>query len=238
MSKHDDLKHRVYECNMALPRHGIVVHNFGNASGCDRKGGVIAIKPSGVLYELLKPEDLVVLDFEGRVVEGALKPSSDTKTHLVLYNSFPKIGGVVHTHSTYAVAWAQAARPIPVLGTTHADHLHLSIPCTDFMPEDRIARDYEIETGNQIVDTLSNFAYEEVEMVLVAGHGPFSWGATPEKAVYNSMILEQLAKMALLTLQINPQAPPLPEALIQKHYRRKHGPHAYYGQDNPDAKNT
>ncbi|MDZ7291913.1 MAG: L-ribulose-5-phosphate 4-epimerase [candidate division KSB1 bacterium] len=230
MSKYDELKHRVYECNMALPKHGIVIHTFGNASGIDREQGLIAIKPSGVLYEVLKPEDIVIVDLDGRVVEGTLKPSSDTKTHLVLYKAFPKIGGVVHTHSTYAVAWAQAAKPIPVLGTTHADHTHLDIPCTAFMADDKIQNDYELETGNQIVTTFANISYEEVEMVLVAGHGPFTWGKTPEKAVYNSVILEELAKMALLTLQINPKTPRLKEALIRKHYQRKHGPGAYYGQ--------
>jgi L-ribulose-5-phosphate 4-epimerase len=209
-----------------------VIYNFGNASGIDREEGIIAIKPSGVLYEALKPEDIVIVDLDGRVVEGSLKPSSDTKTHLVLYKAFPKIGGVVHTHSTYAVAWAQAARPIPVLGTTHADYLHLDIPCTEFMPDDRIQHDYEIETGHQIVTAFTNISYEEVEMVLVAGHGPFTWGTTPEKAVHNSVILEELAKIALFTLQINPQTNRLKDALIRKHYQRKHGPGAYYGQDN------
>lgn len=232
MSKYDELKRRVYECNMSLPQHGIVIHNFGNASGIDRAAGVIAIKPSGVLYEVLKPEDIVIVALDGRVVEGSLKPSSDTKTHLILYRAFPKIGGVVHTHSTHAVAWAQAAKPIPVLGTTHADYVHVDVPCTEFMPDDRIQHDYEIETGHQIVNTFANISYEEVEMVLVAGHGPFTWGKTPEIAVHNSVILEELARMALFTMQINPQAPRLKEALIQKHYQRKHGPHAYYGQDN------
>lgn len=232
MSQYQELKRRVYECNMALPRHKIVIYNFGNASGIDRKEGVIAIKPSGVLYEALKVEDIVIVDLDGRVVEGALKPSSDTPTHLVLYRAFPNIGGIVHTHSTYAVAWAQAAQPIPILGTTHADHLHLDIPCTEFMPDERIQHDYEIETGHQIVKTFANISYEEVEMVLVAGHGPFTWGKTPEKAIYNSVILEALAQMALFTRQLNPQAPRLKDALIQKHYQRKHGPQAYYGQDD------
>lgn len=232
MSHYEELKRRVYECNMALPQHGIVIYNFGNASAIDREAGVIAIKPSGVLYDALKPEDMVIVDFDGRVVEGALKPSSDTKTHFVLYRAFPQIGGIVHTHSTYAVAWAQAAQPIPVLGTTHADHLQRDIPCTEFMAEELVARDYEIETGNQIVKAFAEISYEEVQMVLVAGHGPFTWGATPEKAVYNSVILEELAKMALITRQINPQAPRLPEALVQKHYQRKHGPNAYYGQND------
>jgi L-ribulose-5-phosphate 4-epimerase len=232
MSNYAELQRRVYECNLALPKHGIVIHNFGNASAIDREAGVIAIKPSGVLYDALKPDDIVIVDFNGRVVEGALRPSSDTKTHLVLYKAFPKIGGVVHTHSTHAVAWAQAAKPIPVFGTTHADYLHLDVPCTEFMSAEMIARDYEIETGNQILAAFANISYEEVEMVLVAGHGPFTWGRTPEKAVHNSVILEELARMALLTLQINPRAQRLNEALIQKHYQRKHGPDAYYGQGN------
>ncbi len=238
MSKYDELKHRVYECNMALPKHGMVIYNFGNASGIDREEEIIAIKPSGVLYEVLKPEDIVIVDLDNRVVEGSLKPSSDTKTHLVLYKAFAKIGGVVHTHSTYAVAWAQAAKPIPVFGTTHADYLHLDVPCTEFMPDDRIQHDYEIETGNQIVKTFAKLSYEEVEMVLVSGHGPFTWGKTPEKAVQNSVILEELAKMALLTLQINPQAPRLKDALIRKHYQRKHGPNAYYGQNDSSTENS
>lgn len=230
MSKYDEIKQRIYECNMELPHHGVVIFTFGNASAIDRDEGVIAIKPSGVSYNVLKPEDIVLVDLEGKIVEGSLNPSSDTKTHLVLYNNFSEIGGVVHTHSTYAVAWAQAAKPIPVLGTTHADHLHIDIPCTDFMTREMIKGDYEVETGNQIVKAFENISYKEVEMVLVAGHGPFTWGETPEEAVYNSVILEELAKMALLTYQVNPQVPRLDEALIQKHYQRKHGPNAYYGQ--------
>jgi L-ribulose-5-phosphate 4-epimerase len=231
MSRYSQLKEQVYQCNVELPEHDIVVYNFGNASAIDRQQGVIAIKPSGVMYDVLRPEDIVVLDLAGRVVEGKLRPSSDTSTHLVLYNSFANIGGVVHTHSRYAVAWAQAAVPIPILGTTHADHLHLDIPCTAFMTDDMIKRNYEVETGHQILNTFENLSYEEIEMVLVAGHGPFTWGKTVEKAVYNSVILEELARMAFLTIQINPQASRLKDALIQKHYQRKHGPDAYYGQD-------
>lgn len=230
MSKYDEIKHRVYECNMELPRQGLVIYTFGNASGIDRNEGIIAIKPSGVSYEILKPEDMVIVDLQGKTVEGELNPSSDTKTHLVLYNHFPEIGGVAHTHATYAVAWAQAAKSIPILGTTHADHLHLDIPCTDFMTKEMIQGDYEVETGNQILKTFQNISYEEVEMVLIAGHGPFTWGKTSEKAVYNSVVLEELAKMAFLTFQINPNISHLDEALIQKHYQRKHGSDAYYGQ--------
>ena len=231
MSKYEELKERVYQCNMNLPKkNGLVIHTFGNASAIDLKAGVFAIKPSGVVYDVLTPQDIVVLDLDGRVIEGKLNPSSDTKTHRVLYNAIPNIGGVVHTHSTYAVAWAQAVTPIPVLGTTHADHLHVSVPCTAFMSNDMIRGVYEIDSGNQILQTFKELSYEEVEMVLVAGHGLFTWGHTPEKAVYNSVVLEELARMTLITLQINPQTQRLPEALINKHYERKHGPNAYYGQ--------
>jgi len=230
MSKFDALKERVWRANMELPRHGIVIFTFGNVSAIDRQAGVVAIKPSGVAYEQLKADEIVVVDLEGRVVEGNLRPSSDTPTHLVLYQAFPAIGGIAHTHSTYAVAWAQAARPIPLLGTTHADSLHIDVPCTDFMNAAAIEGGYEIETGRQIVKTFARLSPGEVEMVLVAGHGPFTWGATPEKAVQNSVLLEELARMACLTLQINPHASRLPQTLIDKHYQRKHGPGAYYGQ--------
>jgi L-ribulose-5-phosphate 4-epimerase len=230
VGKVEQLKQRVYECNMALPKHGIVIFTFGNASAIDREAGVMAIKPSGVAYDDLKPDDIVVLDLQGNILEGDLRPSSDTKTHLVLYHQFPGIGGVVHTHSPYAVAWAQAARSIPVLGTTHADYLHLDVPCTDFMDKEMIQGDYEVETGHQISKAFASISPEEVEMVLVAGHGPFTWGKTPEKAVHNSVILEELARMAFLTLAINSDTPRLLPALVDKHYQRKHGPDAYYGQ--------
>ena len=230
MSKYDEIKRRVYQCNMELPRQGLVIYTFGNASAIDRDKGIIAIKPSGVNYDLLKPEDIVIVDLAGKIVEGKLNPSSDTKTHLVLYNHFSEIGGIAHTHSTYAVAWAQAAKSIPILGTTHADHSHLDIPCTEFMTQKMIQGDYEIETGNQILETFKNLPYQEVEMVLVAGHGPFTWGETPGKAVYNSVVLEELAKIALLTLQIKFDVTKIDEALIRKHYLRKHGSNAYYGQ--------
>lgn len=230
MGKFDEIKNRAYESNLELPRQGLVLYTFGNASAIDRNEGIIAIKPSGVSYDVLMPEDMVIVDLNGKIVEGKLNPSSDTKTHLVLYKNFPEIGGVAHTHSTYAVAWAQAAKSIPILGTTHADHLHLDIPCTDFMTKEMIQGDYEVETGNQILKTFQNISYEEVEMVIVAGHGPFTWGKTPDKAVYNSVVLESLAKMALFTMQINPNVVKLDQALIQKHYQRKHGANAYYGQ--------
>lgn len=237
MSIYRDLKQQAYEANMQLPARGLVLYTFGNVSAIDREQGVIAIKPSGMVYEELRAEDIVIVDLEGRVVEGRLRPSSDTPTHVLLYNCFPKIGGIAHTHSTYAVAWAQARRPIPIFGTTHADHLTTDVPCTEVMPDEMIAGDYEVETGKQILQTFSDLLYEEVEMVLVACHGPFTWGKTPEKAVYNSVILEELAKMALLTEQLNSGTPPLKQRLIDKHYQRKHGAHAYYGQA-ADSKNS
>jgi L-ribulose-5-phosphate 4-epimerase len=219
-----------FEANLELPRRGLVVYTFGNVSAVDRDRGVFAIKPSGVKYGELKPSDIVVVDLDGRVAEGKLRPSSDTKTHAVLYRRFEKIGSVAHTHSTYATAWAQAMKSIPVLGTTHADHLAADIPCTQVMPQEAVAGDYEEETGNRIVDAFRSLSYEEVEMVLVACHGPFTWGGSPEKAVYNSVILEELAKMASLTLGINPRTPRLKKYLVDRHYLRKHGKDAYYGQ--------
>jgi L-ribulose-5-phosphate 4-epimerase len=230
MGKFDKIREQVYRCNMDLPRRGVVVYTFGNVSGIDREQGIVAIKPSGVDYELMKPDDIVIVDLDGKIIEGSLKPSSDTRTHLVLYKHFPNIGGIAHTHSTYATAWAQAVRPIPVLGTTHADHLTAEIPVTEVMPDEMIRGNYEEQTGHQILETFKKKSYEEIEMVLVACHGPFTWGITPEKAVYNAVILEELAKMAALTLQINPEVPSLKQSLIDKHYQRKHGNNAYYGQ--------
>jgi L-ribulose-5-phosphate 4-epimerase len=230
MSAISDLKEIAWKCNMDLPRNNLVLHTFGNASAIDRKLGYVAIKPSGIPYSELKAKDMVVVDLDNAVVEGALRPSSDTKTHTLLYKSFPEIGGVVHTHSTYATAWAQAMKPIPVLGTTHADHLPEDIPCTEAMDDKMIQGDYEIETGNQILKVFKKRSYLETSMVLVACHGPFAWGETPEKAVYNSVMLEELAKMAYLTLQINPRTKRLKKSLIQKHHQRKHGPNSYYGQ--------
>jgi L-ribulose-5-phosphate 4-epimerase len=230
MSRYDELKYRAWQCNLELPRHGVVIYTFGNVSAVDRSLGVLAIKPSGVAYTELLADDMVVVDLDGQVVEGRLRPSSDTATHLALYRQFKNIAGVVHTHSTYAVAWAQAAKAIPLLGTTHADHTHVDIPCTEFMSREAVQGDYEEETGRQILRVFHDLSPEEVEMVLVAGHGPFTWGKTPEKAVYNCVVLEELAKMAWLTCQINPAAGRLDEALIQKHYQRKHGANAYYGQ--------
>ncbi|MCF7803945.1 MAG: L-ribulose-5-phosphate 4-epimerase [Candidatus Marinimicrobia bacterium] len=231
MSKYQDLKEQVYECNMELPEHGLVIYTFGNVSAIDRDAGVFAIKPSGVDYEKLKPEDIVIVDLDYNVVEGDLRPSSDTKTHAVLYKNFPNIGGIVHTHSTYSVAWAQALKPLPIFGTTHADHLQNDVPITEVMSDEMIQGDYEEETGHQIVNTFQDLSYEETQMVLVARHGPFTWGKTPEDAVYNSVVLEELAKMALFTRQINPEIPRLKQSIIDKHYLRKHGEDAYYGQD-------
>jgi len=230
MSSYRELKDRAYAANMELPRRGLVTYTFGNASAIDRSRGVVAIKPSGIAYEQLKPVDMVIVDLDNRIVEGRFKPSCDTKTHLVVYRAFPGIGGFVHTHSTYATAWAQAMKPIPILGTTHADHQPTDIPCTKPLSDAAIAGDYEVGTGNQIVQRFKSLSYEEVEMVLVACHGAFTWGKTPEKAVYNSVILEELARMAMATVQINPEVRRLKKSLIDKHYQRKHGKDAYYGQ--------
>lgn len=233
MSQFKSLKEEVYEANMELPKLGLVLYTFGNVSGIDRQAGVVAIKPSGVPYANLKPEDIVVVDLDNNIVEGKMRPSSDTLTHTLLYKQFPKVGGVCHTHSTYAVAWAQAQRAIPNLGTTHADHLVAAVPCTDVMSDEMIKGNYELETGNQILNIFrdQNLSPAEVEMVLVACHGPFTWGKSPAKAVYNSAVLEELARMAYLTMTINPSVTTIKQALIDKHYFRKHGENAYYGQD-------
>ena len=232
MSKYKSLKEAAYEANMEIERQKLAIYTFGNVSAIDRAAGVVAIKPSGVPYSDLRPEDMVLVDLENKVLEGSKRPSSDTKTHTLLYRHFPGIGGVCHTHSTYAVAWAQALRAIPNLGTTHADHLVTAIPVTEVMTDEMILGDYEHETGNQILDVFrkENLSPDEVEMVLVACHGPFSWGKDAAKAVYNAAVLEELAKMAYLTLQINPLAEPIKQTLIDKHYFRKHGSDAYYGQ--------
>jgi L-ribulose-5-phosphate 4-epimerase len=231
MSYHD-LKAAAYHSNMQLPTLGLVLFTFGNVSAADHSKGVFAIKPSGVPYDELSPEKMVIVDFDGVTVEGNLRPSSDTKTHAVLYKHWPKIGGIVHTHSTYATSWAQAQRDIPIFGTTHADHNTMDIPCAPPMSDEMIRGNYEYETGFQILNLFRDkgLNYEEMEMVLVGNHAPFTWGKTAEKAVYNSAVLESVAHMALLTEQINPQAPRLKDALIKKHYERKHGPDSYYGQ--------
>jgi len=230
--KYQPIQQAAYEANRQLPQLGLVLFTFGNVSVIDRELGVFAIKPSGVAYEELSPEKMVIVDLEGNTVAGDLRPSSDTLTHAVLYKHWPKIGSIVHTHSTYATAWAQSQRDIPVYGTTHADHTTADIPCAQPMSDTMIKGNYEYETGIQIINCFKEkgLNYEEVEMMLVGNHAPFTWGSTPAKAVYNSAVLENLAKMAWLTEQINPQAPRLKEALIQKHYERKHGPDSYYGQ--------
>ncbi|RYZ47800.1 MAG: L-ribulose-5-phosphate 4-epimerase [Chitinophagaceae bacterium] len=232
MSRYESIKLASYEANMQLPKLGLVLYTFGNVSAVDRTEGVFAIKPSGIPYEDLTPEKMVVVDFDGFIVEGNLRPSSDTPTHAVLYKHWEKIGGIVHTHSTYATAWAQAQRDIPIFGTTHADHNTVDIPCAPPMDDSMIEGDYEYQTGFQIMNhfTEKGLSYEEVEMILVGNHAPFTWGNSPSKAVYNSAVLEQVAHMALLTERINPSAPRLKEALVKKHFERKHGPHSYYGQ--------
>ena len=232
MNDFDILKNECYEANMQLPELGLVVYTFGNVSVVDRDRKVFAIKPSGVPYKQLEAGNMVVVDFDNEIVEGTLRPSSDTKTHAFLYKHWEKIGGIVHTHSTYAVAWAQAQRDIPIFGTTHADHLTVDIPCAEPMADHLIQGDYEHMTGQQILDCFADkkLSYEEVEMVLIGNHGPFSWGKDAHKALYNSRVLEEIARMALLTLQINPHAPKLKNSLIRKHYERKHGNESYYGQ--------
>ena len=227
-----DLQQEAWEANQALNNAGLVVATFGNASVLDRNAGIFAIKPSGIPYASLKAKDMVLVDLDLNIVTGAYRPSSDTSTHGVLYREFGTIGAICHTHSTHAVAWAQALRSIPVYGTTHADHLTVPVPCTPLMSDARINGNYEIETGNEIVQYFvdQGLSFEEVEMVLVGGHGPFSWSVDGKKAVYNSVILEEIARMALLTEQISPGVMPIKESLIQKHWQRKHGKDAYYGQ--------
>jgi L-ribulose-5-phosphate 4-epimerase len=232
MSNYQDIKEQAYLANMQLPKLGLVLFTFGNVSAADRAKGVFAIKPSGVPYEDLSAEKMVVVDFDGNTVEGSLRPSSDTKTHAVLYKHWENVGGIVHTHSNYGTAWAQAQQAIPIYGTTHADHLTVDIPCAPPMDDAMIKGNYEYETGFQIMNHFESLglSYQEVEMILVGNHAPFTWGKTAEKAVYNSAVLEAVAHMALLTQQINPQAPKLKDSLIEKHYERKHGAGAYYGQ--------
>ena len=225
-----ELKNDVFERNLELVRHGLVVLTWGNVSGIDRAAGLVAIKPSGVPYPSMTAEDIVVVDLEGRTVEGRLNPSSDLPTHLALYRAFPTVGGIVHTHSPKAVAWAQARRGIPAFGTTHADHFHGAVPCTRELTPAEVADDYELNTGLVIEERFHDLDAEAFPGVLVAGHGPFTWGATPRKAVENAVALEQIAAMALDTLLLDPAAEPAPSYVLDKHYFRKHGPGAYYGQ--------
>ncbi|MGN6604929.1 MAG: L-ribulose-5-phosphate 4-epimerase [Ginsengibacter sp.] len=232
MGKYEHIQQEAYEANMQLPKLGLVLFTFGNVSAADRNLGVFAIKPSGVPYEELSPAKMVIVDFDANVVEGNLRPSSDTKTHAVLYKHWEKINGIAHTHSTYATAWAQSQRDIPIYGTTHADHITCDVPCAPPMNDEMISGDYEYQTGFQVMNTLKerSLSYEEVEMILVGNHAPFTWGKTAAKAVYNSAVLEEIAKMAYLTESIKADALRLKDALIKKHYERKHGPDSYYGQ--------
>jgi L-ribulose-5-phosphate 4-epimerase len=229
-SPYRELKEQAWAANQEIPIRGLAIYTFGNASALDAARGVMAIKPSGVEYDRLTVDDLVVMDLEGRVVEGTLRPSSDAPTHLVLYRAFPGVGGVAHTHSTYASGWAQARLPIPIYGTTHADYLAEDVPCTAVMSDEAVERDYEVETGKQILECFRGRDPLRTPMVLVAGHGPFTWGATAEKAVFHAAVLEQLAHMAFVTRGLDPAAPRLPDRLIRKHFERKHGKGAYYGQ--------
>ena len=232
MSTYAHIQEEAYQANMQLPKLGLVLFTFGNVSAADRSLGVFAIKPSGVPYEELSPEKMVIVDFDGNTVQGSLRPSSDTLTHAVLYKHWEMIGGIVHTHSTYATAWAQSQRDIPIYGTTHADHNTVDIPCAPPMSDAMILGDYEYQTGFQIMNYLleKGMSYEEVEMVLVGNHAPFTWGKNANKAVYNSAVLEEVARMAYLTEQIRTDVPRLKDSLIKKHFERKHGPNSYYGQ--------
>jgi L-ribulose-5-phosphate 4-epimerase len=226
------LREQVLEANLELVRRNLVLYTFGNASGISREEGLVVIKPSGVPYEQMKSEHMVVTDLAGKIVEGELRPSSDLPTHLVLYNEFSEIGGVVHTHSEYATAWAQARQPIPCFGTTHADYFHGAVPVTAEMTDQEIAEDYEENTGHAIVRTLQHTNPAATLGVLVANHGPFAWGKDVETAAHNAVILEAIARMAYFTLDINAEAKPAGGALRDKHYLRKHGKNAYYGQGN------
>jgi L-ribulose-5-phosphate 4-epimerase len=232
MANFRNIQEEAYEANMRLPELGLVLFTFGNASAADRSRGVFAIKPSGIPYAELSPDNMVVVDFDGNTVAGPLRPSSDTQTHAVLYKQWENIHGIVHTHSIYATSWAQAQRDIPIFGTTHADHMTEDIPCTASMDDEKIRGDYELETGLQIVRCLQDrgLSYEEVEMILVGNHGPFTWGNTADQAVYNSAVLETIAHMAYLTERIKADTPRLKDTLLQKHHERKHGPDSYYGQ--------
>ena len=228
----EELKRSVYEANMELPRRGLVTYTWGNVSGIDRELGLFVIKPSGVEYDELKPEDLVVMDLNGNKVEGKMNPSSDTKTHLVLYNAFPTIGGIVHTHSPYAVGWAQAGQDIPAFGTTHADYFYGPIPCVRHLTQEELDEDYEMNTGKIIAET---FREREIDPAAVPGvichsHGPFTWGRDAAQAVYHAVVLEEVARMGIFTRMVDPLAEPAPQRYLDKHYLRKHGPNAYYGQ--------
>lgn len=225
----EELKKKVYKANMDLVKHGLVIFTWGNVSGIDREKGLVVIKPSGVDYDVMKPEDMVVVDLQGNVVEGTLRPSSDTPTHLAIYRAWPEVGGVVHTHSTFATAWAQAGLDIPNIGTTHADYFHEAIPCTADMTEAEVKGAYELETGNVIIKRFEGMNPMHTPGVLVKNHGPFAWGKDAHDAVHNAVVMEQVAKMASIAFAANPNLTMNP-LLVEKHYLRKHGPNAYYGQ--------
>lgn len=228
----EQLKQCVYAANMELPQKGLVTYTWGNVSGIDRERGLVVIKPSGVDYDGLTPDKLVVVDLAGEIVEGEWKPSSDTKTHLALYRAFPALGGIVHTHSPYAVAWAQAGQDIPCYGTTHADYFYGPIPCARQLTQAEVAEDYEGNTGRVIAETFQTRGIDPVHTpgVICRSHGPFTWGKSPAEAVYHAVVLEEVAKMALLTRQVDMAAAPAPQYMLDKHFLRKHGPNAYYGQ--------
>lgn len=226
----EDLKKQVFEANLELVKYGLVIFTWGNVSGIDREKGLVVIKPSGVSYDSMTANDMVVLDLKGNIVEGKLKPSSDTPTHLVLYNNFKEIGGVVHTHSRWAVSWAQAGLDIPALGTTHADYFYGDIPCTRMMTPEEIAGSYETETGNVIVERFEGIDPMHVPGVNVYSHGPFSWGRNAHDAVHNAVVMEEVAAMAFNAVMINPSLEGMQKELLNKHFLRKHGKNAYYGQ--------
>jgi len=232
----DKLKKEVWQANLDLVRYGLVILTFGNASGIDRKKGFVVIKPSGVSYDGMKPSDMVVIGLDGKVAEGTLNPSSDTPTHLALYRAFPGAGGIVHVHSEYATMFAQAAKEIPCLGTTHADHFHGPVPVTRLLTKREVAADYEGNTGRVIVERFAGLDAIGTPAVLVAGHGPFAWGKTPGEAARNALVLERTAKTALGTLTLDPGTRRLPGYIVEKHFQRKHGPHATYGQKKEGAK--
>jgi L-ribulose-5-phosphate 4-epimerase len=232
MDIYKTLREEAFEANREIPRRGLALYTWGNVSAFDPDRGIFAIKPSGVEYEKLTPESMVIVDLDGKIVDGNYRPSSDTNTHRVLYREFPGIRGITHTHSAYAVAWAQARRSVPVFGTTHADHGAALVPCTEIMNPEAVRNNYELETGKLIVETFRKGRIDpaRISMVLVAGHGPFTWGNSAAESVYHGVVLEEICKMAFLTLMINPQADALPEHIVTKHWERKHGTGAYYGQ--------
>jgi L-ribulose-5-phosphate 4-epimerase len=229
------LKEDVFKSNIELVKKNLVIFTFGNASGIDRESGIFAIKPSGVDYDKLSPENIVLVDLEGNTLDSNLNPSSDTKTHIMLYIAFPDIGGIVHTHSKFATSWAQAKKPLLCLGTTHADYFYGEIPCTEVIKDEQITRDYEEETGRLIIETFknNNLDYHHMKACLVASHGPFTWGKDPGEAVFISAILEEIARMNLFTIFITPNLQNINKTLLDKHYLRKHGKDSYYGQRDP-----